>query len=188
MGVETYADRGDDDLLGEAARGDGAAFGVFYERHLPLVVAYVRRRTSSPEVAADLTAEVFAAALLACPRYRSGEAPAAGWLLGIANNKLRENARRGRVDAAARRRLGLAEISFGEDDLARVEKLVDAGSVALAQLAELPEDQRAAVWGRIVEEKDYDRLASELKCSEALMRQRVSRGLRRMRTRMEEDR
>lgn len=147
----------------------GAAFGTFYERHLPLVVAYLRRR-ASPEMVADLTAEVFAAALLACPRYRSGEAPAFGWLLGIANNKLRESARRSRVDAAARRRLGLAEITFAEDDLTRVEELADEGSVALAHLADLPKDQRKAVWGRIVDEKGYDRLALELGSSEALVR------------------
>ncbi|MGI8413451.1 MAG: RNA polymerase sigma factor [Solirubrobacteraceae bacterium] len=184
----THGDRGDDDLLGQAARGDGAAFGAFYERHLPVVVAYVRRRTSSSEVVADLTGR--------CSRPRSWPVRGidrvrrqrCGWLLGIASNKLRETARRGRVHAAARRRLGLAEIMFVEDDLARVEELADAGSVALAQLAGLPEDQRTAVWGRIVEEKGYDRLARELGCSEALVRQRVSRGLRRLRTRMEEDR
>jgi DNA-directed RNA polymerase specialized sigma24 family protein len=44
------------------------------------------------------------------------------------------------------------------------------------------------VWGRILDEKSYDRLASELDCSEALVRQRVSRGLRRLRARMEEGR
>ncbi|MGI8902650.1 MAG: RNA polymerase sigma factor [Solirubrobacteraceae bacterium] len=179
--------RSDDELLGAAAGGDGAAFGAFYERHLPVVVAYVRRRARGGEVAADLTAEVFAAALVACPRYRPGEAPALGWLLGIASNKLRQSARHGRLDAAARRRLGLAEIVFVEDDLARVEELADAGSAAIEHLTNLPEDQRSAVWGRIVEEKGYERLARELDCSEALVRQRVSRGLRRLRARLQDD-
>ena len=148
--MKTYGERGDDELLWAAARGDGSAFGAFYERHLPVVVAYVRRRVLGAEVAADLTAEVFAAALLTCPRYRPSEAPALSWLLGIANNKLRESARRGRVHAAARQRLGLADIPFAEDDLARVDELADAGSAALGHLAELPEDQRSAVWGRVV--------------------------------------
>jgi RNA polymerase sigma-70 factor (ECF subfamily) len=83
--------------------------------------------------------------------------------------------------------LGVMGPAFVEDDLARVDELADAGSGAIAHLADLPEGQRSAVWGRIVEEKGYDRLAGELDCSEALVRQRVSRGLRRLRTQIEED-
>lgn len=177
-------ERGDDELLVAAARGDGVAFGEFYKRHLAVVVAFVRRRTADPEAAADLTAEVFAAALVASPRYRPSEIPALAWLLGIARNKLRESARRGRRGAEARRRLGLADIPFAEEDLAGVATLVDAGSAVLAHLEELPEDQRAAVWGRVVDERDYGGLARELGCSEELVRQRVSRGLRRLRARL----
>lgn len=72
--------------------------------------------------------------------------------------------------------------------MARVDELADAGAVALGHLAELPVEQRQAVWGRIVDEKSYDRLARELDTSEALVRQHVSRGLRRLRARIEEDR
>jgi len=179
--------RGDDELLAAAARGDGAAFGVFYERHVATVLAFVRRRTADAETAADLTAEVFAAALVACSRYRSGRGPALGWLLGIARNKSRESARRGRRRDAARRRLGIAEIAFAEEDRAGVEKLVAEGSRVLAGLADLPEDERAAVWGRVVDERAYDGLARDLGCSQELVRQRVSRGLRRLRARLETD-
>jgi RNA polymerase sigma factor (sigma-70 family) len=187
MGVAHDDERGDDELLLAAARGDGAAFGVFYERHLAVVVAFVRRRSAGAEVAADLTAEVFAAALVACPRYRPGGAPALAWLLGIARNKLRESARRGRRGAEARRRLGLADIPFAEEDAAGVERLVDTGSAVLAHLEELPEEQRSAVWGRVVDERDYGGLARDLGCSEELVRQRVSRGLRRLRARLEDE-
>ena len=127
MGVGREDERGDDELLLASARGDGAAFGVLYERHLAAVLAFVRRRTADAEAAADLTAEVFAAALVACPRYRPGETPALGWLLGIARNKSRESARRGRRRDEARRRLGVAEIPFAQEDLAGVEELVERG-------------------------------------------------------------
>lgn len=187
VGVGRDDERADDELLLASARGDGAAFGVFYERHLAAVLAFVRRRTADAEAAADLTAEVFAAALVACPRYRPGETPALGWLLGIARNKFRESARRGRRGDEARRRLGVADIPFAEEDLAGVEELVARGSMVLARLDELPEDQRLAVWGRVVDERDYDGLAHDLGCSEELVRQRVSRGLRRLRARLEND-
>ena len=185
VGVGRDDQRGDDELLVAAAGGEGAAFGVFYERHLAVVVAFVRRRTVDAEAVADLTAEVFAAALLACRRYRPGEAPALAWLLGIARNKLRENARKGRRSADARRRIGVPVIAFAEEDVAGVEALVDAGAAVLARLEELPEEQRLAVWGRVVDERDYDGLARDLGCSEELVRQRVSRGLRRLRARLE---
>ena len=177
--------RGDDELLVAAAQGDGAAFAAFYERHLPVVLAFARGHTRSTEEAADVSSEVFAAALVACARYRPGEAPALGWLLGIARNKLREAARRNRLSAEARQRIGLPDIRFADEDFARAEELLEAGSVALAHLQELPDEQRLAVWGRVVDERNYRELALELGCSEELVRQRVSRGIRRLRTRLE---
>jgi DNA-directed RNA polymerase specialized sigma24 family protein len=47
---------------------DPEAFARFYERHEVLVVGYLMRRVRDPETAADLTAEVFAAALESASR------------------------------------------------------------------------------------------------------------------------
>src|ERR687894_328491 len=55
----------DDDALLTASRRDPEAFGAFYRRHERAVFAYFRRRVPTPELAADLTAETFAAAQLA---------------------------------------------------------------------------------------------------------------------------
>jgi DNA-directed RNA polymerase specialized sigma24 family protein len=46
------------------------------------------RPTAHAEAAADLTAEVFAAALASSGRFRRRAQPAVAWLYGIANNKL----------------------------------------------------------------------------------------------------
>jgi DNA-directed RNA polymerase specialized sigma24 family protein len=46
-------------------KGDAAAFAVFYDRHAEWVLGFLRRRSPDGEAAADLTAEVFAAALSA---------------------------------------------------------------------------------------------------------------------------
>lgn len=67
----------DDDLL---VSGEPAAFGVFYERRVREVLGYMMRRTGDPEVAADLTAETFAAAIVARRRFRPGRALAGAWL------------------------------------------------------------------------------------------------------------
>ena len=44
-------------------KGDAAAFAVFYDRHAEWVLGFLRRRSPDGEAAADLAAEVFAAAL-----------------------------------------------------------------------------------------------------------------------------
>jgi RNA polymerase sigma factor (sigma-70 family) len=178
--------RTDDALLLASASGDGPAFAAFYRRHVAAVLAFFVRRVSSEEVAADLAGETFAAALLACERYRAGEAPALAWLLGIARNKLRESARRGRVETEARQRVGVPPIGFDDDDLLRVQEMASVGAEALRLLEALPQAQRDAVRARVVDELDYEQLALELGRSQQVVRQDVSRGLRRLRTMMEE--
>ena len=66
--------------------GDAAGFAVFYDRHAEWVLAFARRRSPDAESAADVTAEVFAAALAARRRYSSQSSSAHAWLLAIASN------------------------------------------------------------------------------------------------------
>lgn len=86
-----------DDALLVAAAGDSAAFGVFYRCYEGPVLAFFVRRTRDGELAADLTAEVFARALEACGRFRPGGGPASAWLFGIAHHALAKSRRRGVV-------------------------------------------------------------------------------------------
>jgi RNA polymerase sigma-70 factor (ECF subfamily) len=178
----------DDALLRAAAAGDDDAFALFYRRHLDGVLAFLRRRVREPELAFDLAAETFAAVVLAAPGWR-GEGEPAAWLYGIARNKVRESLRRGRVEDAARRRLGLEPVDLDDDDLRRVEERAGAGAGDLAaRLDELPEATRRALVARVVDEREYAEIAAELACSEQVVRQRVHRGLRALRTRMAEAR
>lgn len=174
----------DAQLVAAIARCDDRAFSAFYRRHLAMVVGWYARRTD-PELAADLTAEVFAAVLIAASRYQPTHDSAAGWLLGIARNVLGHSARRGQVDARARQRLGASPLTVEDDDLARVVELADdQASSVKALLASLPVDERLAVRARVIDERDYDEIARSLGCSEMVIRKRVSRGLARMRARL----
>jgi len=177
----------DDDLLAQFAAGDAEAFVAFYRRHLPAVLGFFLRRTGNPELTADLTAEVFAAALLAAERYRPGERPALAWLYGIAAHKLADSRRRGRVEDEARRRLSLEPLAIDDEELARVQELADPGAAEAAVLT-LPPAQRDAVLARVVDERTYAEIAVEMQCSELLVRQRVSRGLRALRAQIQEPR
>jgi RNA polymerase sigma factor (sigma-70 family) len=176
----------DGELLA-ASRSEPDAFAAFYDRYERSVVGYFVRRTGNPEVAADLTAEVFAAALVAVGRYKPQAPSAAGWLFAIAHNKLVNSLRRGRVEANARRRLGIREpIEFSTDELERVESAAGENGWVIELLEQLPELQREAIRARILDERPYPEIASELQASELVVRQRVSRGLAKLRDALEE--
>ena len=177
---------GDAELVAEVAHGDDAAFGVIYRRYLPVVLRWCLRETGNRELAADLSAEVFAAALTAARRYRPEQGSVTAWLLGIARNKLRESRRRGRVEASARERLGVQPAAITDADLERVDELVSVDEGVLELVAGLPAGQREALLGRIVGERDYEEIAADLQCSELVVRQRVSRGLKTLRSQMED--
>jgi RNA polymerase sigma factor (sigma-70 family) len=183
MDVEpAWGDAPDERLLA-LARQEPRAFGAFYRRHEDRMLSYFLARVGDPEVAADLTAETFAAALASAHRFRPREQPAAAWLFGIARNILAMSRRRGRVEARARRRLGMAPLVL-TDEL--VERIGELDSTALEIVDDLPADQRDAVRARVIEERDYADIAKDMRCSEAVVRKRVSRALGTMRTRLEE--
>ncbi|MEZ5407885.1 MAG: sigma factor [Acidimicrobiales bacterium] len=69
----------DHELL-RASLADPEAFGVFYRRHAEAVLRYCHVRTGCPETAADLTAEVFAAAFARRSAFRDEGRPARNWL------------------------------------------------------------------------------------------------------------
>lgn len=174
-------------LLAASARGDQAAFACFYRRHLPAVVAILLRNTGDRELAADLTAEVFAAALLASGRYRAEHETALPWLCGIARFKLSESRRRGQAESRARSQLGLPTEHLEDHDLARVEEVAAQGSEALDLIDQLSTPYREALWARVIDERDYREIAEEAGISEATVRQRVSRALAWLRARMDQE-
>jgi RNA polymerase sigma factor (sigma-70 family) len=185
--VDSDDDRADEALL-VAGRRDADAFGLFYRRRVDAVLAFFLRRTGNHELAADLTAETFAAALAALPRYRPDRSPALAWLFTIAHRKMVDSIRRGQVEDRARRRLGLEPLVFSDEDIERVEQraAAAAGNSALLALERLSAEQRVAIEGRVLDETEYEELAGRLRCSQAVVRKRVSRGLAEMRARMKE--
>lgn len=150
------------------------------------MLAFLGARTPGRDVAADLLAETFAAALGAVrdQRRELPDLPIA-WLLTIARNKLIDSARRGRVEQDARDGLKLDPLILDDHDLERVEELIDATDLASTLAALLPPGQLAAVRARVLDERDYGEIAADLRCSQAVVRKRVSRALRTLRVALE---
>ncbi len=170
----------DEELL---IQQDAASFEEFYTRYFERVLVFFSRRTRDAELAADLTAETFAAALVGRRRYRPRRGRPDSWLFAIAYNKLADAGRRGCAEDRARRRLRIERIELTDDDIARIDRLGLEDTVA-ELVGELPVDQRQAIHAHVVEERDYGDIAVELQTSEAVIRKRVSRGLGTVRRRL----
>jgi RNA polymerase sigma factor (sigma-70 family) len=175
--------RGEQALLA-AARSDARAFAAFYRRFERPLLGFFMRATGRPELAADLTAETFARALESVHAYDPARGRPDQWLFGIARNVLGSSHRQGRVESAARERLGLPRLVLDDHASATIARVSEGEEQALVALASLPEEQRRAIDARVVHERGYEEIAVELQCSQAVVRQRVSRGLRTLRARL----
>jgi RNA polymerase sigma factor (sigma-70 family) len=179
----TMAGRSDTQLLSSDVAED---FGLFYDRHLAVVVAFVARRASRPEIVFDIVAETFARALEHRSRYDPLKGPAPAWLIGIARNLMFDAARRGQIEARSRTALGMAPVELDDEQLAAV---AERGVVDLRRaLSTIPLEQREAIIRRVVLDEGYAEMADDLRCSEQVVRKRVSRGLARLRASLEAQR
>jgi RNA polymerase sigma-70 factor (ECF subfamily) len=124
---------------------DPEAFEAFYRDHVEAVMRFVTRRVDDPHLAADLTAEVFLAAIEGAATYRPDRGAPGAWLFGIARNAVSSEWRR-----AARERRAHAQIQgrrlLDDDDVARIQERIDAQAQARdlhAAVADLPKGERA---------------------------------------------
>jgi len=179
----------DAQLLRESEKDPGC-FGIFYERHAQTILAYFYRRTSSAQLAADLAAETFAQAYLSRSRFRDRGVPATAWLYAIARRQLSHFQRRSKVEERARRRLGVERLYVDDEDIERIEALVDFEPLRTQvrqALDRLPSGIARAVQLRIGESLAFSEVAERLHCSEGAARVRVSRGLAQLARELEVD-
>jgi RNA polymerase sigma-70 factor (ECF subfamily) len=166
--------RSDASLLA-AAQSDARAFRELYGRYASNVYAYQLARSRNPDAAHDLTAETFAQAWISRGRFRDeADGSAAPWLYAIARHVLLGSVRKGALERSACERLGILDAldraPESRPDESWLEGLDDA-------LDALPASQRRAIELRIVDDLDYDAIASRLDTTPAAARVRVHRGL-----------
>ncbi|HEY7143082.1 MAG TPA: RNA polymerase sigma factor [Streptosporangiaceae bacterium] len=126
---------------------DPAAFEAFYRQHVALITRFVARRVADPQGVADLTAEVFLAAIGSAHAYRPSRGSQAAWLYGIARNVIAGERRRSAHERRVADRVAGQRL-LDDDDIARLEEKIDAespGRAAYLALARLPEDERAVL-------------------------------------------
>jgi RNA polymerase sigma factor (sigma-70 family) len=129
----------DEQLARAARRGDAAAFEALYERHHRPLLSFARHMLGCADDAEDVVQHAF---LAADHEFRSGRVPKAvrAWLYTVARNRCVSLLR-------ARREVpGLPDAGMPstENLAADVERRADLRHL-LADLRELPDDQRAAL-------------------------------------------
>jgi RNA polymerase sigma-70 factor (ECF subfamily) len=173
----------DRDLLRRTREGDAEAFGRFYRERRGMVLAYLRLRVPSPELAADLMCETFTQALVAVhDRQRELPVIPIAWLLTIARNELIDSVRRGRVADTMRQRLALEPLELADGDLRAIDDAAEDAATIAELRASLSADQFEAFAARIFDGRDYDEIAGALECSPSVVRKRVSRAAAHLRS------
>jgi RNA polymerase sigma factor (sigma-70 family) len=126
---------------------DPELFEVFYREQVEDLQRFVVRRVGDRERAADLTAEIFLAAIDSAHRYRSRRGTPKAWLYGIARALVaNDRRRRGRERAREERFRGSALLD--EEDAARMDARIDAAAQSrrlYEAMDRLPDAERAVL-------------------------------------------
>ncbi|GAA1585220.1 sigma-70 family RNA polymerase sigma factor [Kribbella sancticallisti] len=126
---------------------DSAAFETFYREHIERVQRFIARRVDDPYLAADLTAEVFVAAINSAHSYRPARGTPTGWLYGVAQNVVSAERRRQTRELRANQRFSGRRL-LTPDDVSRMEDRIDAEAQArqlLRAMDDLPAGERAVL-------------------------------------------
>ena len=170
-------------LWARAGDGDGAAFGVLFERHAGRIYNYCFRRTADWALAEDLTSATFLIAWRSHGRGPLRAESAAPLLYGIATNTLRNQRRSLKRAREALGRLPLPPVEepdFAEETAARLDDELEMRQL-LSLFSLLPRREQDAIalcdWSAL----SYEDAAAALGVPVGTVRSRLSRGRRRLR-------
>jgi RNA polymerase sigma-70 factor (ECF subfamily) len=171
----------DADLLARTQAGETQAFGTLFERHAPAVLRFCFRRTGNATVAEDLTSIVFLEAWRRRERTTFFEGEARPWLLGVALNVLRSQARAERRyrEVLARLPADRAAEPESEAAIARLDAETEMRAV-LRAVEQLGRREREVLELCVWEGLSTEEAALALGISPGAVRSRLSRVRRRL--------
>ena len=167
---------------------DPELFEAFYREQVEDLQRFVARRVGDRERAADLTAEIFIAAIESAHRYRPRRGNPRAWLYGIARIVVANDGRqRGRRRAGEERHRGRALLD--EDDAARMDSRLDAAARSrqlYAAMDRLPDSERAVLELVALDELSVAEAAAAAGVRPVTARVRLHRARRRLRAELDE--
>lgn len=168
----------DEELIRTAQQGDGTAFTLLYERHLPAVFNRVRYRIPERDVE-DVTQEVFIAAMRSIKSFR-GTAQFSTWLRTLTNRRIADYYR-SRNDAEAELAVPLSEASPGYVPNLRTSDTThhtDDQIILQDALLQLPEHYQEIILLRFAEGLKFKEIAQtmgqSLEATKSLFRRAMS--------------
>jgi RNA polymerase sigma factor (sigma-70 family) len=166
---------------------DPPLFEVFYREHVEDLQRFVARRVGDRERAADLTAEIFLAAIDSAHGYRPRSGTPKAWLYGIARTLVaNDRRRRGRERAREERFRGSALLD--EEDAARMDARIDAAAQSrrlYAAMDRLSEGERAVMELVAIDELTVAEAAAAVGVRPVAARVRLHRARRKLRAELE---
>jgi RNA polymerase sigma factor (sigma-70 family) len=160
---------------------DADSISRLYRAHAAALLRFFMRRTFDPEVAVDLVADTFLAAVADRGSFRGRcDEDAVRWLYGIARHRLADFLRHGRVERRALERAGFQRRALSDPEYERIEELAGLSELrdhVAVGLDGLSEEQREALVLRVVQERSYQEVATALGISQQTARARVSRAV-----------
>ncbi len=178
--ASSWTDAYVDELLVRAAQDDPAVFAELYRRHVDRVYRSLVGRLGDADLAQDLTAQTFLAALEGLRDYR-GEGAFAAWLLRIARNKAMDHFRRTRRTVPLEAVADMADPAPSPDDVAA--RRLDLAQVAHA-FHTLTVERAEAVGLRVFGGLSMAEVGRVMGKSEAAVKMLVQRGLRDLQTQL----
>ena len=166
---------------------DPDLFEAFYREQVEDLQRFVARRVGDRERAADLTAEIFLAAIDSAHRYRPRSGTPKAWLYGIAR-ALVANDRRRRDRERAREERFRGSVLLDEEDAARMDARIDAAAQSrflYAAMDRLPEAERAVLELVAIDELTVAEAAAAVGVRAGTARVRLYRARRKLRTELE---
>jgi RNA polymerase sigma factor (sigma-70 family) len=159
---------GDDRLVAQIQRGSDAAFEVAFERHGPGILAFCRHMLGSREEAEDAVQHTFAAAYRDLQRGGDREIALKPWLFTIARNRCLSVLRARHEVPQDHTEVATAGLTEQVERRAELREL-------LADVRELPDEQRAALLLAEVGGLAQADIASVLGCEAARVKALVYR-------------
>ena len=168
-----------EDVLRRAVARDEEAFAALYEAHLSRVYRHVRYRVGDPDLAEDISSQVFLRAWQAIDRYRPVEGrPFLAWLLTIANNLIIDHHRK-----AKRELLGIEPERHTAHTPDPEEAAIgqDLNDQIRAAIGRLKPEYQLIVSLRLVEDMEYEDIARILNKKPGALRVTLFRALNALR-------
>ncbi|MBM3382877.1 MAG: sigma-70 family RNA polymerase sigma factor [Betaproteobacteria bacterium] len=180
----------DEELLEGYAQGNPEAFEAFFVRHRGRVYQYALKKLLRPELAAEVSQEVFLKLHSKIHLYKSNSA-ALPWFFTIVHNTCVDALRRnsGRIElswegesaiegsaSSSLHKSGVSSLVISDPQAGQHDEAISKA------VSELSMEQRTVVQGRLLEEKSFRTLADESGKSEVALRKIYSRALEKLRT------